>query len=321
MLLGVDVGGTKIATGLIDSNGQIVFRTKSPTDTSSVNNTLASIIRAVEYTIEASGCDRASIPGIGFGIPGLVDPEAGIGIASVHANWRNVPVKSALEENLHLPCYIENDVKAAALGENRYGAGKEARNLVFLSVGTGIAAGIIIEGKIYRGSNFNAGEIGHAIIEPNGPLCKCGMRGCLEAVATGPAIASHAKVALKADLSTMICQLADENHGEVNAEIVFQAASHGDQVALIILEEAGRYLGRAIFSLIMHYDPDVVILGGGIATAGDLIPNFIRSELEKQAIWSYPLKELLNPAKIKVSNLGQDVAILGAAALVLCAIH
>ena len=242
-----------------------------------------------------------------------------IGIASVHANWRNVPVKFSAGREIYIsPCYIENDVKAAALGENRYGAGKEARNLVFLSVGTGIAAGIIIEGKIYRGSNFNAGEIGHAIIEPNGPLCKCGMRGCLEAVATGPAIASHAKVALKAESSTMIRQLADENHGEVNVEIVFQAASHGDQVALIILEEAGRYLGRAIFSLIMHYDPDVVILGGGIATAGDLIPNFIRSELEKQAIWSYPLKELLNPAKLKVSNLGQDVAILGAAAFGNC---
>lgn len=315
MLVGVDVGGTKIAAGVVDRQGQVHGRTQHPTDVSSPEMTLRAIAHAIESTMEISGYDRASISAVGLGIPGKVDPDRGIGIVSVNLGWRDVPVKSMLEEYLQIPCFIENDVKAATLGELHYGAGQSMRNLVYLTVGTGIAAGVIIEGKLYRGSTGMAGEIGHAIVEPNGPRCKCGTRGCLEAVAAGPAIAAQANAALQAGANTILKEMAAQNEDRVSAEMVFQAAAQGDRVALLCMEEAGRYLGLAIFTLIMHYDPQMIILGGGVSNAGELILDPIRRELERQATWSFTAREVLNPEMIRTSTLGQDVAILGAAAV------
>ncbi|MCJ7667681.1 MAG: ROK family protein, partial [Anaerolineae bacterium] len=250
-----------------------------------------------------------------LGLPGKVDPERGIGILSVNLGWRDVPVKSMLEEELGLPCFIENDVKVAALGESRYGAGKGLRNMVYLTIGTGIAAGVIIEGKIYRGSTGMAGEIGHAIIERNGPRCKCGTRGCLEAVAAGPAIAALAISAIEAGSETSLRDMAKANKGLVTAEMVCQAARQGNPVAREIFEEIGSYIGLGVHMLIMLYDPELVVLGGGVTGAGDLLLNPVRRELKRLATWSYVAKEMLKPEMVRLTPLGTDVGILGAAAL------
>ncbi len=315
MLIAVDVGGTKIAAALVDQRGSIHGLIRCPTDASCAEKTLVSILGAVERTMEVTRCHFRDVAAIGLGIPGKVDTERGMGIASVNLGWRNVPVVAWLEERLHTPCFIENDVKVATLGERRYGVGQSARNLVFLSVGTGIAAGIIIEGELYRGATDMAGEIGHAVVMPNGPRCKCGTRGCLEAVATGPAIAAQAQAAIHAGTPTLIQDLAANDGGSVTAELVFQAAAQNDRVALAVLEEVGGYLGLAIFTLIQCYDPHLVVLGGGVSRAGNLILDPVRHELAKQALWSSSAREMLNPDKLKLTSLGQDGAILGAAAL------
>lgn len=315
MLVGVDVGGTKIASGIVDEKGNISNRTRYPTDASSPESTINSIVHAIEDTIINFGGDHSNISAVGLGIPGKVDLEKGIGILSVNLKWRNIPVTSMLEEQLHIPCFIENDVKAATLGEIRYGAGQLFRNLIYLSVGTGIAAGVVINGEIYKGSSGMAGEIGHAVIEPNGPRCKCGTRGCLEAVATGPAIAAQASAAIQAGTDTILKEMASQNDEQLTTEMVVQAATQGDRVALAALEEAGHYLGKAIFNLILYYDPQLVLLGGGVANAGSLILNPIRRELENMMLWSFSAREIINPDKVVLSQLGQDVAILGAAAV------
>ena len=315
LLIGVDVGGTKIAVASVDGQGNIHGRVHSPTNVTGPEMTVRSIAEAIQAAIAASGSTQGDNKGFGLGIPGKVDPERGIGILSVNLGWRDVPVKSMLEEKLGLPCFVENDVKVAALGESRYGTGKGAHNLVYLSIGTGIAAGVIIEGRIYRGSTGMAGEIGHAIIERNGPRCKCGTRGCLEALAAGPAIAVLAMSAIEAGSETSLREMTEANKGVVTAEMVCQAAAQGDHVAHEIFEEVGTYIGLGIHMLVMLYDPEVVILGGGVAEAGDLLLNPVRRELERLATWSYVAKEVLKPGIVRLTALGADVGILGAAAL------
>lgn len=315
LFIGVDVGGTKIAAAGVDGQGNIRGRVHSPTDVSGPEMTVRSIAETIEAAIAASGASRGKITAVGLGLPGKVDPERGIGILSVNLGWRDVPVKSMLEKRLGLPCFIENDVKVAALGESRYGAGKGLRNMVYLTIGTGIAAGVIIEGKIYRGSTNMAGEIGHAIIERNGPRCKCGTRGCLEAVAAGPAIAALAISAIEAGSETSLRDMAKANKGLVTAEMVCQAARQGNPVAREIFEEIGSYIGLGVHMLIMLYDPELVVLGGGVTGAGDLLLNPIRRELKRLATWSYVAKEMLKPEMVRLTALGRDVGILGAAAL------
>jgi len=315
LFIGVDVGGTKIAAAGVDGQGNICGRVHSPTDVSGPEMTVRSIAETIEAAIAASGASRGEITAVGLGLPGKVDPERGIGILSVNLGWRDVPVKSMLEEELGLPCFIENDVKVAALGESRYGAGKGLRNMVYLTIGTGIAAGVIIEGKIYRGSTGMAGEIGHAIIERNGPRCKCGTRGCLEAVAAGPAIAALAISAIEAGSETSLRDMAKANKGLVTAEMVCQAARQGTPVAREIFEEIGSYIGLGVHMLIMLYDPELVVLGGGVTEAGDLLLNPVCRELKRLATWSYVAKEMLKPEMVRLSALGVDVGILGAAAL------
>ncbi len=315
LIIGVDVGGTKIAAAGVDGQGNIRGRVHSPTDVSSPEITVRSIAEAIEAAIAASGSSPGGITAVGLGLPGKVDPERGIGILSVNLGWRDVPIKTMLEEDLGIPCFIENDVKVAALGESRYGAGKGVRNMVYLTIGTGIGAGVIIEGKIYRGSTGMAGEIGHAIVERSGPRCRCGTRGCLEAVAAGPAIAALATSAIQAGSETPLREVAKANKGGVTAEMVCQAAMQGDLVAREIFEEIGTYIGLGVHMLIMLYDPELVVLGGGVTEAGDLLLNPVRRELKRLATWSYVAKEMLKPEMVRLTALGTDVGILGAAAL------
>ena len=315
LIIGVDVGGTKIAAAGVDGQGNIHGRVHSPTDVSSPEMTVRSIAEAIEAAIAASRASRGDITAVGLGLPGKVDPARGIGILSVNLGWRDVPIKSMLEEDLGIPCFMENDVIVAALGESRYGAGKGVRNMVYLTIGTGIGAAVIIEGKIYRGSTGMAGEIGHTIIERNGPRCKCGTRGCLEAVAAGPAIAALAMSAIQAGSETSLREMAKANEGIVTAEMVGQAAMQGDPVAREIFEEIGTYIGLGVHMLIMLYDPELVVLGGGVAEAGDLLLTPVRQELKRLATWSYVAKEMLKPEMVRLTALGTDVGTLGAAAL------
>lgn len=315
LVVGVDVGGTKIAAAVVDAAGQIYGRVQVPTDVRGAEATLRSIAEAILRALSAAEVARDDVLAAGLGVPGKVDSEAGVGVLSVNLGWREVPVKALLEARLGLPCVLENDVKAATLGEGRFGAGRGMRNFIYLSVGTGIAAGLVLNGRLYRGSTGMAGEVGHAIVAPRGPRCKCGARGCLEAVASGPAIAARAMEVLHTSRPTLLRDLAGGPDGQVTAEQVFAAAAQGDPVAKEVVERAGAYLGLAISQLIMAFDPQVIILGGGVAQGGDLLLQAIHGGLRRQAAESFVFREMLRPEGVRLTALGTDVGILGAAAL------
>jgi glucokinase len=311
-VVGVDVGGTKVLASLVDGMGSILGRVCRPTIVDSPEATLDGIAGTVEQAIRESGVSRQLVRAVGLGIPGLIDPVRGIGLASVNLNWRDVPVKAELEARLGLPCAIENDVKVAALGEARYGAGKGLENLVFLVIGTGIAAGIVLDDKVYRGPTGMAGEIGHAMIERDGPPCKCGGYGCFEALASGPAIAARAARKLQSGRTSLLAKAG----GGLTAEDVFQAAAMGDALAQETADEVGEYVAFAIQFLALAYDPRVVVLGGGVPQAGKPFLEPVLRALERQAKQNWVFRELYRPGFLQVSRLGSDIGVLGAAALV-----
>lgn len=314
-VIGVDVGGTKIAAALVSADGRITFRVQRPTVVSDTAATLDSIRAAIEAVLAAAASDMGAVGGVGLGIPGKVDPERGVGLLSVNLGWRDAPVVATLEAALDLPCRIENDVSVGALGEARYGAGRGRHSLVYLSLGTGVASRVVIDGRLYRGATGLAGEIGHLVFDPDSLPCKCGARGCLEAIASGPGIAARAQAAVAAGRNSALRDMAGA--GAITTRLVFVAASEGDPLAREVVERTGLYLGRAVQHLIMLYDPDVVVLGGGLAQAGDLLNLAIVAELDRLAAASYVFHDMWRPGLMQVSALGPDVALLGAAALAL----
>jgi glucokinase len=315
-VIGVDVGGTKIAAGLVDSQGRIHNPIRKPTNTISPEASIKSIASVVETVIVQSGVERKFIQGVGLGIPGLVDPELGIGIASVNLQWRDVPVKAQLEDLLDISCMIENDVRAAAMGEACYGAGRGVKNLIYLSIGTGIACGIILEGKLYHGSNGVAGEIGHAMIDLNGPLCKCGGYGCFEAMAAGPAIATTAISKFQSYPDNLLLGLCEKKIETLTPEMVFEAAGQGDILAKETLDIIGARIAFVLQFLILAYDPQLIVLGGGVPLTGNLFFEPVLKRLHERAAESWVLAKALKPDLVQPTSLGENIGILGAAALV-----
>ena len=315
-MVGVDVGGTKTAAAVVDGQGRLSGRVQRPTEVGDAARTLAGIAATVRLAVQAAGLTLADMDAVGLGIPGQVDPVAGVGQYSVNLGWRDAPVRAWLEAELGLPCAVENDVSVAALGESRFGVGRGLPTLVYLVVGTGIAARVVVEGRLYRGVNGLAGEIGHLVFEPDGPLCKCGARGCLEALAAGPAIAARAREGLLAGRASSLAAGLAQADG-LTAHAVLAAAEAGDGWASEVVAAAAAYLARAVATLLTLYDPAVVVLGGGLAHSGPLWMAELHAELARQAAQSPLLDELYHPAQVVVSPLGDDAALLGAASLVL----
>ncbi len=305
VVLGVDVGGTKIAASLVDSQGRLLGMVRHPTDVSNPQATLDSIAVAAEQAITVGGADRSLVRGVGLGIPGLVDAQRGVGIASVNLVWRDVPVAASLEQRLGLSCYIENDVRAAALGESRYGAGRGLDSMVYLVLGTGIAAAVIQDGRVYPGSHGLAG----------GPLCKCGGRGCFEALASGPAIAARAVEKMRAGRSSLLTTPAGELCA-LSAEQVFQAAAQGDELALETVQETASYVAFVIQFLALAYDPQLFVLGGGVPKAGAAFLNPLLRILERMAEENWVFRQLYHPGLVQLNQLGEEIGVLGAATLV-----
>lgn len=315
-IIGVDVGGTKIAVGLVLPDGSINDSMIFETDVSSSKATLDSIANAVKEFINFSNIRIDDDEVIGFGIPGLVDSENGIGIASVNLNWKNIPVRSELMSRLKLNCVIENDVRVGAIGEAIYGLAKEAKNFLYLNVGTGVSVVIMIEGNIYSGVNGLAGEIGHAVMLPGGPTCKCGGEGCLEAIVSGPAIAQWAQKKFddkQTKLETMN-QISDPKN--MTSELVFKSAEDGDGFAIETIHEIGDVMAYALQYLALAYDPEMIVIGGGVVQGGDIFTNYVQHKLEYLATKSWVFGKIYKPGLVKISSLGPNAGILGAAALV-----
>jgi glucokinase len=315
-IIGVDVGGTKIAISLVSQSGDILASLRRPTDVSASEATLDSIANAVKEFAEINGLDLQTFDAIGFGIPGLVDAEKGIGIASVNLGWENVPVRANLESRLGVPCVINNDVRAGALGEARFGAARGLKNLVYLNIGTGVSAVILLDGKFFTGVRGLAGEIGHAILVPDGPVCKCGGRGCFEAVASGPGIAEWTLTKIANGGASLLSDQVLEKGLPLTAENVFAAAQDNDELALESLVEIGELMAHSLQYLALAYDPDVIVIGGSVVLGSPLLFQKIQQKLEELAGASWVFRKVFSKELVKRSTLGNNAGVLGAAALV-----
>jgi glucokinase len=314
VVIGVDVGGTKIAAALVDERGQLQGYQARPTSLLSTEATLDSIAELVLEIIRKENKSSTDIRGVGLGIPGLVDPEQGIGIASVNLQWENVLVKDEIQKRIGIPCMIENDVKAAALGELRYGGSRGIKDLIYLNIGTGVAAAVILNGKIYRGQKDMAGEIGHAVVDIHGPKCKCGGQGCLEAIISGPSIIKRIQEKIELGQTSSLAKQLSEN--QLTPKDVYEAASAGDEIAKDTIYEVSRFLANAIQFLALAYDPQRIVLGGGVAYSTPLFFENLMCAINQLAQESWVFRHLLAPDFITVTKLGNHIGILGAAALV-----
>lgn len=312
-VISIDIGGTKSAVSLVSLSGQVLRRESEPTRPTERTpfETLESLVTLTKEIIVQSGIAKENLIGVGVSAGGPLDRETGTLLSPPNLpGWEAVPVKCVFEELLNLPVRVENDANATALAEWHYGAGRGARNIVFMTIGTGIGAGLILDGKLYHGTNDLAGELGHQTILMNGPPCLCGKRGCLEALASGPAIARLARESMMYGRHKRVLALAGGNPNHITATHVVDAAKKGDPFALGILEEAGTYLGVGLANTIMMLNPEKIILGTLVVHAGDLLLTPARA-----AIAEYAWKRAAERCEIMPAALGDRAQDLAGAAL------
>lgn len=311
--VGVDLGGTKIATALVDLDANILERVVAPTRAQAgAGEVLEDIKETVRRVLGTRGVSLDQVVGIGVGSPGPLNPQTGVVLFAPNLGWHNVPVGEIMEKEFGVPVMVENDANLAGLAEARVGAGKGSKNMVYMTVSTGIGGGIIIDGEIYRGSGFVAGEIGHMVILPGGPKCGCGNQGCYEALASGTAIARMARDRVASKAKTSILEHAGGDLDAISAKHVADAAKAGDAVAKEIIEEAATYLGIGMANLINILNPDVIVVGGGVSQMGDMLFVPARNSAMKNA-----LPSSAEGVRIVPAALGGDVGVMGAALLVL----
>ncbi|HHT9109133.1 MAG TPA: ROK family protein [Candidatus Wunengus sp. YC63] len=311
-VIGIDLGGTNLRTGLVDRNGKIHHRlsikTENNADPQTISNQIFYLIDEIINVGAGLKPAPTNIIGVGLGSPGLVDKQGETILFSPNLPlWRNIPIKRMVSERFSVPCVLENDANAAAWGEKWVGAGKEADSLVMLTLGTGIGGGIIINNKLWRGVNNVAAEIGHMVIQMDGPKCSCGNYGCIEAYASATAMVRRFKESLKSGVPSSL-----KDAGEITAKMINDAAFHGDRASLDVIKETGHYLGVALVNIMHVLNPEVIVLTGGMIGSGDLLMNPIKQVIKEKA-FEASAKE----TKIVFSQLGNDAGIIGAAGCLL----
>jgi glucokinase len=289
-IVGVDLGGTNIVVGAMSADGQHHHAVRSiPTGAEhgaeGVADRIVGLIEGVILdTIEQTNALRGDFIGVGIGAPGPLDREEGIVIVAPNLGWRNFPLRDRIGKRLGLPATLDNDANCATVGEWWQGAARGGRIVIGMTIGTGIGGGIIIDGKLFHGTSDVAGEIGHTTIDLNGRHCKCGNYGCLEAYASGPAIATRAReVLVREETASLLPSLVDGRLEMIMAETVYKAALQGDAVANEIVRDTARYLGVGIANLLNILNADVVVVTGGVTQAGDALFVPLQAEVRRRA--------------------------------------
>jgi glucokinase len=322
LALGVDIGGTKVAAGLVDPRGQIVFKTRRPmVARKSAEDGLAAVLKAIEAPLASDAARENHVTGIGISTPGYVDPDDGRVIAAANLPcWRDFPLAARVAEATKLPVRIDNDGNAAALAEAIWGSGAGYSRVFYITLGTGIGTGLVINGRVYHGRTGAAGEGGHVVINYDGPRCGCGKHGCIEIYASGPAIARRAHEKLAARLkghsrkraiaASKMLELVEGHVAKVTAEIVGKAALEGDPLASEVLRETADLLSIWLGGIIDLLEPDVIVVGGGLGHLTASFFGYIREQLQR---WSIAPRAQEIP--IVSANYGAESGIAGAAAL------
>ena len=309
-VIGVDMGGTKILGALVDRSGKILGREKRRVEAHSVKAIVGSVVEGVKSVCAQAGVKPDQVGGIGIGAPGTLDFETGTVLFAPNIHWRNVPLRALLEKEVGIRTFVDNDVNLGTLGEHTYGVGKGTQDAVGIFIGTGIGGGIILGGKLFYGFNKTAGEIGHMVLEPGGPKCGCGNRGCLEALASRTAIARRIWKAIRKGRRTVVADLVQKEQ-EIVSGVLAEAVRKKDRVAIRSLEKAAEYIGIAVGGLINVLNPEMFILGGGVMEAlGPMMLPLIRKHARSN-LFPHCFKGI----KICAARLGDDAGVLGGAAL------
>ena len=312
--VGIDLGGTNIVAGVVDEKYEIIARasckTNVPRPEAEICDSMAAIVKEA---IKKAKLKMDDIDYIGIGVPGAVNPETRIIETSPNLFFKNWEIAKMMEERLHKYTKVENDANAAALGEFLAGSAKGTKNAIAITLGTGVGGGIVIDGKIYSGSNFAGAELGHMVIVKDGRECGCGRKGCWEAYASATALINMTKEAIrneKAEYSYML-HLADDDIDNVNGKTAFDAQQAGDPTGAEVVEKYIGYLATGLINIINIFQPDVLCIGGGIAGQGDNLLAPLRAIIEKERFTKYNEKQ----TKVCIATLGNDAGIIGAACL------
>jgi glucokinase len=309
-VLAIDLGGTKIMAAIVSHQGQVVAKEYHPTlakeGPPSVINRLFS---AIDHLLEVRNIGLSQLHGISIAAAGAIDLDQGVVTSSPNLpGWCDIPLRDTLNRKYKVNTFLINDASAGAVGEHEFGAGRGINNLIYLTVGTGIGGGIIINGRLYLGPSGSAGEIGHMTIDVNGPRCSCGNIGCLETLASGTAIAREAIRRISLGERSILTEMVEAKIENITAELVRMAAQGGDSLALEVISQAATYLGVGMVNLVNIFNPEMIIVGGGVMQMGDLLLEPARQVVKERA---FPLAA--RAVRIVPSQLGDNAAVLGAA--------
>jgi glucokinase len=311
-VVGIDLGGTKILAAVVDAEGRILARAKARTQperpTAEVITTIAD---AVTSAVAQAGLRIDEIGAVGIAAPGVLDAEAGVVRFAPNLRWHDVPLSATLRKHLGVPVYLENDVNMGTLAEHTLGSGRGARDVVGIFVGTGIGGGIILNGRLHRGRNGSAGEIGHMVVQMGGPRCGCGRRGCLEAVASRTAIVRDLKTAIAAGVESVLPKLVKGDLERITSGALAEAVAQHDELTISVLKDATRSLGIGVAGIVNFLGPEMIVLGGGVIEALD--DSWL--ERVRQAAHKYAIGNAMEGVEIVRAQLGDDAVFLGAAVL------
>lgn len=309
-VLAVDLGGTKMVSALVDSGGKIRDRYLQETNTSEGPEVVVDrLFSGMDSLLGWNNLTAGQLNSISIAAAAIINIKNGIATEGPNLpGWRDVPLRNLVRDRFGIETYLVNDADAAALGEQRFGAGKGCDNLVLLTLGTGVGGGIIIGGKLYTGTSASAAEIGHMTLVDDGPQCACGKRGCLESLVSGSAIAREARTRIADGEKSLLVEMAGDNPDSITAEEVHLAAENGDSLALDIIAKAAYYLGLGVLNIVNLLNPDMVIIGGSVAQMGDLLLNPVRQMVKEKA---FPV--MAANVQIVTAQLGNDAGLVGAA--------
>ncbi|HXG69157.1 MAG TPA: ROK family protein [Gemmatimonadaceae bacterium] len=314
-IIGVDLGGTNIVAGAmpLDGSREIAMRTIPTMTHTGPDNVVARIVTIIEevlaHTMKETGAERSDFLGVGIGSPGPLNRETGVVIAAGNLGWKNFPLRDEVSSRVKLDATLDNDARCATFGEYWRGAAVGVRNLIGMTLGTGIGGGIVFDGQLYHGASDVAGEVGHTTIDSTGRRCNCGNYGCLEAYASGPAIAERAREALEGKEESILSEMVGGDVSRITAQTVYEASKREDAVARQVVRDTARFLGAGISNLINIFNPDMVVIAGGVTQAGDALFEPLRAEVRRRAF-----KPAVDACRIVPGALPLSAGVVGAVA-------
>jgi len=309
--IGLDIGGTKILAAVIDQEGQIVRKTEEKTlPELGEAGTIQRILAAVDTLLDSCGEERNHIRGIGIATAGVINSRTTEVVFANNLGWKNVPIGAIITERFQLPAKISNDANAATVSEWLWGAGQGKENLIYITVSTGVGAGIISGGRLITGVTDSAGEFGHISIDLEGPMCTCGNRGCLELYTSGTAIAKQAIQRLENGETSSVLHEKKGSFSWITAKEVTEAASLGDPFSRDVVFQVGKWLGAGVTNLIHLFNPEVIVFGGGVMNNGDVLLPVLQETIDERCI-----PNMARQVQLVKSQVGKEAGVMGAAGL------